>query len=76
MGDPLSLLREYVRAKRPIARDGDDLVFGSKRLPVNTKTRAKKGTGDVYTLGALWFVACGPERYLRIKAEEAKVGFV
>ena len=40
--DPLTLMREYTMAKKPITLDGDHIVFGRTRFPRKAKTAFTK----------------------------------
>eukprot|EP00741_Cyanophora_paradoxa_P017906 tig00021036_g17295.t1 len=57
MADPLSILREYVKDKKDIFYDNEELHFGKTRFSKDVKTafRGMKGKGEFYTLGALYF---------------------
>jgi hypothetical protein len=58
--DPLQLLRDSIISSTPIEYNADtkELIFGGRyRFPSDTPTNVKsrKGKGEPYTLGSLWF---------------------
>ena len=58
LSDPLTLLRDFTVAKRPIELQGEHIVFGSTRFARSAPTayREKGGAGDYYATDALWFL--------------------
>ena len=64
--DPLTLMREYATAKKPITLEGDHIVIGRTRFPRTAKT-AYKNTGpgmegNFYPLDSLWSILQGKSR--------------
>eukprot|EP00127_Corallochytrium_limacisporum_P001327 Clim_evm17s51 gene=Clim_evmTU17s51 len=57
MSDPLTLLRSFSKAQKPIVDEGEYLVFDDKAVPKEAKTayQRKKNSDDFYTIGTLWF---------------------
>ncbi|EGG20000.1 RNA polymerase II complex component [Cavenderia fasciculata] len=55
MGDPLTLLRDYISTSQQIVQEGDDYVFGKTKFNKNTPTAFKSSTGGNYTLQAVHF---------------------
>jgi len=54
--DPLSLLREHNIAGKPVLLQGDQMLFGSQKLPRDTPTAYRSlGNGAFYTIDQLWF---------------------
>ena len=58
LSDPLTLLREFTIAKRPIELQGEHIVFGTTRFARSAPTayRERGGAGNYYTTDSLWFL--------------------
>jgi hypothetical protein len=56
IADPLTLLRDFTVAKKPITLEGDHIVFGRTRFPRGALTayRQSAGSKDYYSLDAAW----------------------
>ena len=66
--DPLQLLRDYILNDKEIIYKSEEnmLVFGSTKVPVNTKTAwIKKGGDSQYTIGTLWFFVVNRKMQIR-----------
>ncbi|KAL6064114.1 accessory factor associated with RNA polymerase II [Balamuthia mandrillaris] len=64
MADPLTLLREFTIAKKPVILSGDDLVFDGVRFPrsVDTNFNSLRGRGPPYPLDACWFMLLNQDK--------------
>ena len=56
--DPLTLMREFASAKKPITLDGDHLVFGRTRFPRAAKTAYRNAGTDneFYQIDTVWSI--------------------
>ena len=57
LSDPLTLLREYTTAKRPVTLEGEHVVFGRTRFLRSAKTAYRSGTngdGEYYAVDSVW----------------------
>ena len=62
LSDPLTLLREYTVAKKPITLEGDHIVFGSKlrfARKALTAFRASGGSKEHYAIDTVWSLLQG-----------------
>jgi hypothetical protein len=64
MADPLSLLREFTRNKKPVSQDNDYFIFDGIRYPKNIETtfRSQRGKNAPYTLEAIYFYLQNSEK--------------
>ncbi len=69
--DPILLLRDYTIKGKKVRLEGDELVFGSTKVPLSAPTAWKSGYSDKhYTLGALWLYLINRGEELRKYASE------
>lgn len=56
--DPLTLLREFTKAKKPVVFENDQFHFDAIVFPRDTPTgfHSSKGEGPPYTLDSIWFM--------------------
>ena len=60
LSDPLTLLREYKLAKKPVVLEGDHIVFGSKlRFARGALTAYKASGGKHYAIDSVWSLLQG-----------------
>ena len=84
LADPLTLLRDFAIANKPITLEGDHVVFGRTRFPRGAPTAYRRSGGDkaYYTIDSVWSLlqnkTAKPAEYVKWCGERGieQIGFI